>query len=129
MRIHSAFLLAAFTIACGSSDSAGGTGTAGVVSGGVCTGNGWRDTCHWLSTCSGGRFELLCSTNDDRVEALLQDAGVSLDESSCACIQDESIVTGVARDESFCSDQFNQGDSDRMDKARAHVEAICGWRL
>jgi hypothetical protein len=120
-----ASLLALPGLACGSSSD----GAAGSESAGICVGNGWRDTCHWLSSCSGGQFELLCSTNRDDTAALLADAGVTLYGETCACIARESTVVGVDYDDSFCSNQFESDDPDRFGKAKARVEAICGWRL
>ena len=120
-------LLSAACAACGSSSDGPNASDSGTIAG-VCTANGWRDTCHWLSTCSGGRFELVCSTNDDELEALLADAGVTLDGSVCACVRDEAMVREVPYDDSFCSDQAGSG-ADGLDQGRARVEAICGWQL
>jgi hypothetical protein len=119
-------LLWATCSACGSSSEKSSDSGA---SAGICSANGWRDTCHWLSTCSGGRFELVCNTNDDAFEGLIADAGVTLDGSVCACVRDEATVQEVPYDDSFCSSQFGSGDPNRIDQARARVEAICDWRL
>ena len=77
----------------------------------------------------GGELQLLCDTNDADVQALLDDAGVTLDESTCACVEGDTVARAVPRDESFCRDQFEDTDDERHAKARARVEAICGWDL
>jgi hypothetical protein len=119
------------SVGTGGTTSSGGTtgsgGTGGTIDQGLCTGRGWRDTCDWLSTCSGGRFELVCSTNRGDTEALLADAGIVLDGSTCACIVDNSMVHAVPYDNSFCSDQFQSTDPNRLDSAEALANAMCGW--
>ena len=124
-----AVLLAAMsaTLACGSdSDS---SGSAGSASTGICTGKGWRDTCLWTMTCQKGRYELFCSppNNDPELEQAAEDAGVLLDGTECACVVDETQVTAVPFDDSFCSSNFDTMDEDRHDKAQVVVSGICGW--
>jgi hypothetical protein len=123
-----AMLLAATssTLACGSdSDSAGSAGTTGT---GICTGRGWRDTCLWTMTCQKGRYELFCSPpSDPQLEQAAEDAGVLLDGTECACVVDETQVTAVPFDDSFCSSNFDSMDADRDDKALLLVNDICGW--
>jgi hypothetical protein len=75
--------------------SDGGSSSSG-ASTGICTGVGWRDTCDFLMTSSGGRFELFCSApSDPELEAALSEAGVELDGNSCVCVVDEHDVTEV----------------------------------
>lgn len=119
MRISTALVIFLAMSGCGGDD---GRST------GVCSGQGWRDTCHFLLTCSAGRFELLCTPPfDPELESALADAGVELDGTVCACVVDEREVRAIPYDDAFCSDRFPDGDPDRDDSAAVVVGDLCGW--
>jgi len=126
MRIAVLLATVSATLACGS--DSGSSGSTGTVSTGICTGRGWRDTCLWTMTCQKGRYELFCSPpSDPELEQAAEDAGVLLDGTECACVVDETQVTAVPFDDSFCSSNFDTMDADRDDKALVLVNGICGW--
>jgi hypothetical protein len=113
------------SLACSDSGSSGSTGSAST---GICTGKGWRDTCLWNMTCQRGRYELFCSEpSDPELAQAAEDAGVLLDGTECACVVDETQVTAVPFDDSFCSNNFDSTDPDRHDKAQVIASGICGW--
>jgi hypothetical protein len=113
---------------CGGDDDDDSQGPASTTHTSICTGVGWRDTCSWLMTCSNGRYEVLCSpSSDPELKQAVADAGITLDGTVCACVVDQTVATSVPFDDGFCSDKFDDMDSDRQDKAHAIVNSMCGW--
>lgn len=95
----------------------------------MCSARGWRDTCEFHLSCSGGTFELACTANYYKTKELLDSKGIDLGGTQCACIVDQSEVTLIDRDDSFCLDKFADTDADRHDKAAAIAANLCGWSL